>query len=127
MIALDYNQFSIWQNIFYSLPYDLIFLIIALIVIINFVIKKFDFYLKVPFILVVASFTCFVLIFAGILFSTNLNERIKNNLTSLEKNNLTIPYLTNFYVHRCGHCNFRTKSLKDVQKMLEECPLNKIK
>jgi len=123
IIIPDYNKFSIWQNIIYNLPYDLIAIIIILLVILNYVVKKFDFSFKLPFIIIFSTFIAFIIFWSSLLFSTGFNHTLQRSLQNLEKQYIKIPYITNFYVHRCGHCDFRAKSSEDIEKMLEECPL----
>ncbi|MBD3300004.1 MAG: hypothetical protein GF347_01505 [Candidatus Moranbacteria bacterium] len=98
LLPLHYGE-SYIQKFFHSLPYDLILIILVLFLILNFLVKKFDFSYKKPFIIVLGGLLGFIILWAFLLFSSNFNAMLKVNLQNTEKN---IPYIKNFYLNRCG-------------------------
>ena len=98
LLSLHYGP-SVWQELLHSLPYDLIMTIIISLFLLNFIIKKFDFSYKRQFVLIFSIFLVFIIIGAFVIFSTNLNTMIRLNLG---KSGANIPYITDFYTHRCG-------------------------
>jgi hypothetical protein len=98
LIPLHYGP-SVWQKLLHSLPYDLILIIIGLFVLLNFIIKKFDFSYKKPFIYIVSGFIGFIVIWASLLFSTRFNDLLK---AKFQTSDIKAPYIKDFYLNRCG-------------------------
>lgn len=101
LLSLHYGP-SVWQKLLHSLPYDLILIIIFFLILLNFIIKKFDFSYKKPFILIFAIVLVFVIFFASVVFASNFNNILR---IDLGKSNVEIPYIKDFYVNRCGCCH----------------------
>lgn len=97
LMSLHFGD-SIWQNLLHSLPYDLILIIIAFAIVLNIVIKKFDFSYKRPFILIMIAFIGTIMFFSTLIFYSNFNHSLRRNL---EQSMMDIPFLTDFYVNRC--------------------------
>ena len=111
LLPLHYGT-AWWQELLHSLPYDLILIIIVLLVLLNFIIKKFEFSYKKPFVVIFSAFIIFIIFWATALFIGNFNEMLRSNI---ETYNLNIPYVNDFYMNRCGggchmmDCPFRQK------------------
>ncbi|MBU1165252.1 hypothetical protein KKA15_06890 [Patescibacteria group bacterium] len=100
LLSLHYGP-AVWQKFLHSLPYELILTIIVLVVLLNYFIKQFDFSYKKPFLTIFLLFVGIIIVFASLIFITNFNFYLKQNLSST---NIKIPYISNFYINRCGHC-----------------------
>lgn len=94
---------SFLQELLHSLPYDLILLIILLFLLLNFIIKKFKFSYKSPFIIISLMLTGIVIFGAIMLFISNFNGNLQN---SIKGNNYYIPYVSHFYMNRCPMNNY---------------------
>ncbi len=100
LMPLHYGP-AFWQKLLHSLPYDLILIIIVLGVVLNFIIKKFDFSYKKPFVFIFTAFIILTIIGAFAVFATDFNNLLKENLAKCP---FKIPYISDFYLRRCG-CN----------------------
>jgi len=87
-----------WQEILHSLPYDLVIIILTLILILNFIVKKFDFSYKKPFKIMFSFVIGIVILGAIMLFISNFNFTVRN---SLNRGGYYVPYLSHFYMERC--------------------------
>lgn len=108
LLPLHYGD-AVWQKLVHSLPFDLILIIIFLAIILNFFVKKFNFYLRRPIIITGLISISLIILLAALLFLSNFNYYLHANLAKSEKN---IPFLTNFYVHRCclhNICPYKNK------------------
>lgn len=97
LLPLHYGP-AMWQKLLHSLPYDLILIIIILSLILNYIIKKFDFFHSRPFVVIYAIFLIFIIFWALVLLFSNFNYALKNHLL---KTDSFIPYVSDFYTHRC--------------------------
>lgn len=97
LMPLHYGP-TVWQKFLHSLPYDLILIIIILFLIINFIIKRFDFSYKQPIVIIFISLLLFVLLGSTVLFASNFNHALQGHL---DRNDIKIPYVSDFYLHRC--------------------------
>ncbi len=88
-----------WQKLLHSLPYDLILIILAFSLFLNYLYKKFDFSYQRSLSLIVVTFFIIIVLGAIILFSTNFNVFLSHRL---ERYSIDVPFLTDFYIHRCG-------------------------
>ncbi len=114
LISLHYGP-AFWQRLLHSLPYDLILIIIVLGVLLNFIVKRFDFSYKKPFAFISAVFIIFIILGAFTVFATDFNTLLRQGLARCP---FKIPYISDFYLRRCG-CN----SPPDINNP----PLNSIK
>ncbi len=89
---------ALWQKILHSLPYDLILIIVILLLILNYAIKKFDFSYKRPFAVIFTTLILFIILWASLLSASNLNHTLRGHFI---RTDIHIPYLSDFYVHRC--------------------------
>ena len=97
LMSLHYGD-SVWQKFLHSLPYDLISTIIVLTIGLNLIVKKFDFSYKKPFVIVITIMMVAIVLLSSLLFSTQFNYSLRHGLQNSEFN---VPFLTDFYVHRC--------------------------
>lgn len=97
LMSLHYGP-AAWQKFLHSLPYDLILIIILLLVLFNYFLKKFDFSYKKPISFIITMFILFIMVWAFILFASNFNNMVKQ---SIESSGINIPYISNFYIYRC--------------------------
>ncbi len=93
---------SFWQETLHSLPYDLIMIILVLVLLLNYIVKKFDFSYQKPFAIVFSIFIAFAILLAAALFVSNFNVTVQNNLN---RRLYYLPYFSNFYLERCPAYN----------------------
>ena len=104
LLPLLHEGGSTWQEILHSLPYDLIIIIIVLVFLLNYIIKKFDFSYKKPFSVIFSVFIGLIIWAAMMLFISNFNTTARN---SFEHNGYYIPYFSHFYMERCPMHNLK--------------------
>jgi len=97
LLSLHYSD-TIWQKLLHSLPYDLILIIIIFGIFLHFLSQKFDFWCKKSFMFICTSFMGIIIVLAALLFVSHFNYYLRNGL---QKSHRDVPFLTNFYVHRC--------------------------
>jgi len=98
LLSLHFGS-SVWQKLLHALPYDLMLLIIIFLVLLNYIIKRFDFSYKQHLVVVFLIFILGITLFATLLFATDFNMLLKNDLKT---SNFRIPFISDFYIHRCG-------------------------
>lgn len=87
-----------WQIIIKSLPYDLILIILLLALVLNYLLKRFDFSYRRPFTIIFSVFIATIVFLAFVLFVSNFNIMIQKNM---KQHHYNIPYLSQFYLQRC--------------------------
>jgi hypothetical protein len=100
LLAPPHSGWDMWRDFFYNFPYDLVLIAVVIWLIFNFIIKKFDFSYKQPFLLFFGGIVAIIIGGALVLFFIDFNETIKQKLI---EDPGTIPYIENFYINRCCH------------------------
>jgi len=90
---------SLWQEVLHFFPYDLVLIGVILILIINFLVRKFEFHYWKPFIIMFLLSALLIIILASILLVFDFNERISG---FLEDCGFRVPFMSDFYIQRCG-------------------------
>ncbi len=88
-----------WWQIIHSLPYDLIFLILTLLLFLNYLVRRFDFSYSHPFFIIFSSLILLAAFWASILFASNFNQTMKG---ALLRSKVSVPFFSDFYTRRCG-------------------------
>jgi len=88
-----------WQEFLNSLPYDLILIIFVVLILMCYIVGKFDFSYEKPFVLIFSLFAVLIILGALVMFFTGFHSFVDKDLS---ESNFKIPFVTDFYVHRCG-------------------------
>lgn len=86
---------AFYQKLFHNLPYTLIMLILFSFVVINYLVKKTDFFYRIPKPITIILFLAIILLAVTLLFCCGLNGHLQLH----EAYNL--PFLDHFYTEEC--------------------------
>jgi hypothetical protein len=92
---------AVWREFLSSLPYGLMLIIFVILVLLCYVIGKFDFSYEKPFVLVFLLFAVLIILGALVVFFTGFHGFVDKNLS---ESDFDIPFISDFYTNKCG-CN----------------------